>query len=151
MKITSPHFGEIEVNEDKIITFPTGLIGFSDCKRYLLLEGEQGTPFWYLQSVEQEDLFFVMIDPTNFFEDYQIEPSSQDLAAIDLKESENAVILTLVTVPEQDIKSATVNLKGPVIINPDRRLGKQIVLHPSDYTTKHPLFNDQGTKARGAV
>ncbi|OWZ84851.1 flagellar assembly protein FliW [Natranaerobius trueperi] len=147
MKINSP-LGEIEIDDQKVITFPNGLIGFSDHKRYLLLEGEEGTPFWYLQSVENEALFFVLIDPNQFFNDYQIDIHKNELASIDLEDSSSAVVLTLVTVPD-DINKATANLKGPLIINPDRRLGKQIVLHPSPYGTKHPLFSE--TKTRGAV
>lgn len=150
-KLQSPFLGEIHIEEDKVITFPSGLIGFGDYRRFLLLEDEEGSPFWYLQSVEDAELFFVLINPVAFFQDYQVEVKPEELQAIDLDDPNKAVVLALVTVPEQDVKQATVNLKGPLVINPDRRLGKQVVLHPSSYSTRHPLFNEPGGEARGAV
>ncbi|UMZ74993.1 flagellar assembly protein FliW [Natranaerofaba carboxydovora] len=148
-KINSPFLGEIKIDEDKIITFPSGLVGFSDYTRYLLLQGEKDTPFWYLQSIDDIELFFLLIDPSQFFTDYKVEIAEEEISITELDDPTKGVILAIVTVPEQDIKKATVNLQGPLIINPDKRLGKQVILHPSPYGTKHPLFNED--RAKGAV
>ena len=144
MTLQSPFLGEIQVEADKVITFPTGLIGFSDRTKFLLIQWEEDLPFWYLQSTEDENLFFLLVEPTRFFPDYQVNVSKEDLKVLALDGPEQGVVLNLVSVPEGDIQKATVNLQGPLVINPDERLGKQVVLHPSPYTTKHPLFQDRG-------
>lgn len=139
--ITSPLLGDIEVDENKVINFPRGMIGFSDYKKYLLLEDGE-VPFWYLQSIEKEELFFVLIDPVKFFTGYTVEVEKETLKEIELDSLEDGAVLTPVTIPEEGVNKATANLQGPVIINTKKGLAMQLVLHPSEYTTKHPLFNE---------
>lgn len=139
-KVNSPFLGEIEIDEDRIIYLPHGMIGFNDYKKYLLLEDGE-IPFWYLQSVEDENLFFILVNPLRFFPDYKVEIEKEKLSDIKLTSPEQGAVLCPVTIPEGGVDNATANLKGPVIINTEKGLAVQLVLHPSDYTTKHPLFS----------
>ena len=146
-KIDSPFLGELEIDEDKVITLPHGMIGFSDYKRYLLLEDGEA-PFWYLQSLDDEKLFFILVNPLRFFTDYKVEIEKDNLSDIELNSPEEGAVLCPVTIPEAGVEKATANLQGPVIINTAKRLAMQVVLYPSDYSTKHPLFNE-AKKASG--
>lgn len=139
MKLNSQFLGELEVNREDIIYFPRGIIGFPNRKEYILLQDQEGGSFWYLQSVQDENLFFLLVEPNQFFPDYKIELQESDLEDIEPREKD-LVVLSLVTVPRGDIEHATVNLQGPLVINADKKLGKQVVLHPSPYSTKEPLF-----------
>jgi flagellar assembly factor FliW len=89
--------------------------------------------------VEQADLAFVIIDPTLFKPDYRVSPSPEALAEIHATSGQDLVMAVLLTIPSDDPGRVTANLRGPLVMNPETRLCKQVVLS-EDCPTRYPLF-----------
>jgi flagellar assembly factor FliW len=140
LKIQTTRFGNIEVEEDQIICMPTGPVGFAEWRRYVLLEHKKGSPFLWLQSVENESLAFVLVDPLLFKPDYEVEISSEDSRSLGMTNGGGGVqALTIVNVSAGDRGEITANLLAPIVINSAKKLGKQVVLYQSQYPTRYPL------------
>jgi len=142
MKIQTKYFGDIEVSEEEIIRFNQGIPGFPDETAFVFLPLTEDSPFTVMQSTATPMLAFITTSPFLFFQDYNIEIS--DAAAEQLKfESENdAAVYAILTIKEP-FEQSTANLVAPVLVNHDKRIGKQIVLEKTSYTTSHPLFKGQ--------
>ena len=148
MKVITKAYGTIEVNERQKITFPFGLFGFESLKEYVLLDAAQ-EPFYWLQSMDEENTAFILIDPFIFRPDYEMDISNEELLPIGITESEKAVIFSIVTIPP-DNSPMTANLQGPLVINRDSRLGIQAVLTDSRWKTKHDIMAElAGLKREG--
>jgi flagellar assembly factor FliW len=141
MRITTERFGEIEYNENDIITFPKGILGFEGIKKYILFSAGENkdNPFYFLQSIEQSDLCFFTLDTLSFFQKYDIEIDESTTKDLDINEPTDVKILTIVTL-KGSLKEATTNLKAPIVINKNEKVGKQSVLEKGDYLLKQPLF-----------
>lgn len=146
MKIPTTRFGEIDVPEGEVYTFPEGLLGFSEARSFVLLENPAGGPFRWLQSGESSSLAFVVLDPLLFFPDYRVGIRAEDLAALGLDDPSHGVVVVILTVP-RELKQTTANLQGPVVLNPAGRRGRQLVLSDPAYTTRHRLFPEAGKGA----
>ena len=148
MNLTTRSFGEIKIANDDIINFKEGLPGFPDDKRFVLLT-EPGNSIAFLQSVDDGETSFVMVDMVGVMPDYN--PHVDECLIEDLGKYEptNFLIYNIVTVNE-DLKDSTVNLKAPIIINAAEKKGKQIVCE-NDYSVKAPLFdnNEQLSEEEG--
>ena len=142
MKVYTTNFGEIEVNEETIIEFPSGILGFPDLKQYALLEVDEGSPLKWLQSLEEPAISFVVTDPNIFKPDYSIEAWKKDLEDIEVENAIDVIVLVLVTVPTEPTKM-TANLKGPVLINTENRKAKQLIVDNPDYDIKFRLLPDE--------
>jgi len=146
MKVNTKAYGVIEVEEKQKVKIPLGLFGFEDYKEYVLLDNiEQGQFFW-LQSMDDKDIAFILINPFLFRKDYEVNVINDELAEIGLKSPENALVFVIVTIP-QDGSSMTANLQGPIIINKENMIGMQAVLSDLKWKTKHDIiaeFNKQG-------
>jgi flagellar assembly factor FliW len=136
MLIETTRFGRVEVQEERIITFPKGLLGFPRFSRYELLEQGEGSYFFWLQSVETPDLAFVVTDPALFFADYQVPLKAEQLAEMGVASPEEAQVMVIVNKHENLL---TGNLQGPLVINVATRSGEQVVLSERRFTTRVPL------------
>jgi len=145
VKVLTKAYGLVEVNERQKITFPSGLFGFETLKDYVLLDAEQ-QPFYWLQSLDEENTAFILIDPFIFRPDYEMDINNEELAPIGITESEKAVIFSIVTIPP-DNGPMTANLQGPLVINRDSRLGIQAVLTDSRWKTKHDIMAELASNA----
>ncbi len=142
MILETKHFGRIEVEEEKAILFPRGLVAFEEMKRYVLIDNNKGeVPLSWLQSLENPDLSFVVINPFYIKKDYEFEVSSADMEELGIEKREDTVVLTIVVVPEK-IEQMTTNLAAPLVINVKTRKGKQIVLQSTKYHTRHILLQE---------
>ncbi|WP_199616758.1 flagellar assembly protein FliW [Paenibacillus alkalitolerans] len=139
MKIHTSRFGAIEIDETGIYTFPAGVPGFEYCKQYVLLQPSQDMPFCYLQSVENGDLAFLVTDPFLYYHNYEFQLSESQQIELKITQTEEIAIWSVVTVPAS-LQDATLNLKAPIILNVREKQGKQVILHETDYGTKHPLL-----------
>jgi flagellar assembly factor FliW len=137
MKVDTKTFGLIEVDERQKIKIPEGLYGFEDYIEYVLLDAEQ-QPFYILQSVNEKDLAFVLINPFLFRHDYELNIPNEDLEDIGLKTPENALIFSIVTIPP-DGSAMTANLQGPIVINRDNMTGKQWIMSDVRWKTRHDI------------
>ena len=129
MLVKTKFFGEVDLPEEKIITFERGLIGLADYKKFTILydcEKENSNISW-LQSVEEPTLALPVVKPWIIKEDYNPIVEDELLSHIGELTEENLVILVTMTVPEQ-IEQMSVNLKAPIIVNADTRKGAQICL-----------------------
>ncbi|MBI3581900.1 MAG: flagellar assembly protein FliW [Nitrospinae bacterium] len=139
MIINTRRFGEIKIDPSKILTFPEGMIGFGGRRRYVVLPFAEGTPFELLQSVDEPNLAFVVINPFLFKPDYRFDAADEDLEAVKAGGAREVVVRVIVTLPP-DLAQMTANLQGPVLINEARLLARQIVLMNADYSLTHPIL-----------
>ncbi len=140
-KFHTARFGEVEISPSEIITLPEGLLGFNHIHRYVLLKDPEQAPFLWFQSLDDPDLAFVVVDPFIFFPGYEIQVKPMELATIQLDDLTKATVLTIVTIPP-DPMNLTANLRGPLVINSEKNIGKQLVLIDDRYHTKHFLLKD---------
>lgn len=149
MRINTRHFGEVELKEDKIITFPAGLMAFNEVKDFFIINNnDREIPFDWLQAVEDSQLAFVIINPFLFKSDYEFDIPQEVMEELDIQGKEDVMVFSIVVVPE-DIKKVTANLLAPLVINPRNRKGKQIVLHDKRYSTKHYILEELKNNDRG--
>ncbi|HOD53991.1 MAG TPA: flagellar assembly protein FliW [Candidatus Cloacimonadota bacterium] len=141
MKAYTTRFGEIEISEETIISFPNGILGFPDQTNYALINTDDNSPLKWLQSLEDPTLAFVVTNPNLFKPDYMVDAYRKDLADINVQDAEDVLVLVIVTVPK-DPSKMTANLKGPILINTQNRLAKQLVIDNNDYEIKYRLLSD---------
>ncbi len=142
MLVQTSRFGEIEVEENQIINFPSGLVGFSEDRRFVIREDDAAAPFLWLQSVDSNGLAFVMIEPHVSVSNYELELTQEHLNKLDAKNIEELRVFVLVTMAKE-IKDVTINLQGPLLFNPEKRLGLQFIIPDGKYSTRHLLFGDK--------
>ena len=129
MKAATRLFGEIEIDESKIITFEDGIIGFPDMKKFTLIfdEEKEGRPsISWLQSMDEPEIAFPVMDPLFVCETYNPSVEDELLKNLGTIKEDNLYVLVTVTVP-QNIKELAVNLKAPIVINTDTRKASQII------------------------
>ncbi len=137
MVFESKNLGTIEYTQDDMVKFEKGILAFDDNKDFVLIRNEE-TEFYYLQSLEDEQLTFILIDLKDAMPNYNPEVAVEQLA--DLGEiNSNLGIYNICTVQEE-IKDLTVNLVGPLVINLDSRKGKQVIVANDEYSVKYKLF-----------
>lgn len=142
MLVKTKFFGEVDLPEEKILTFDRGLIGLTDYKKFTILydvEKEETNISW-LQSVDEPTLALPVIKPWLVKEDYNPVVEDELLKHMGELTEENLVILLTMTVPP-DIKQMTVNLKAPIIINADTRKAAQIMVENQDYEVKYKIYD----------
>jgi flagellar assembly factor FliW len=147
VKVATKAYGFIEVDERQRISFPQGLLGFELLKEYVLLDAER-QPFYWLQSLDVEQVAFILINPFLFRPDYELDIDDEDLRDIGLSGPEKALIFAVVTIPPGG-EPMTANLQGPLVINRDIRMGKQAVLTDSRWKTKHDILGELAAARQG--
>lgn len=143
MRINTKIFGEVEIADDKIITFDNGIVGFPDLKHFTLLHDEEkGTSVGirFLQSVEEPGFAMPVMDPLIVMEDYDPEVDDELLAGAGKLTEDNILVLVTVTVPS-DLTKMSVNLQGPFVINVTERKACQIIVDSDKYPVKFPIYD----------
>ncbi len=140
VKLPTTRFGEIEVREKDIISFPGGLVGVPGIARYVVIDRPEDGPFRRLQAIERPDTAFVIADPLVFFPRYRLPVAAEDLKDIELSDPADGVVAVILTVPH-DPRQITANLLAPVVINTRARLGMQLILTAPEYTAAHGIFS----------
>ena len=156
MEIESTRFGPIEVDDDRIITFPHGLLGFPNQARYALVQTGADNYFFWLQAVDEPTLAFVVTDPAIFFKDYDVplrDETRQELRVAEGQPSTTAATaaagapggrpLQVFVICNKAGEWLTGNLLGPIVVNTDNRLASQVVLTEKKWTTRQPLLKLQ--------
>jgi len=142
MKINTRHFGEIEVDENTIITFGDGIPSFEEVKKYVLLDsGDIESPFKWLQSVDNPSIAFAIADPFLIKKDYEVNINDNDIKILKIESKEDVTIYSIVVVPD-DISKISMNLKAPVIINNNKRIGMQVILDTDKYSVRHYILEE---------
>jgi len=135
MDVRTTRFGVIEIAEDRVITIPKGLLGFPERTRFCLLEPGQDACFFWLQSLDDPALAFVVTDPALFVGEYSVPIRQEQMSELGLESLEDAQVFVIVNKVGEEL---TGNLQGPLIINTVSRLGEQAVLADRRWTTRHP-------------
>ncbi len=136
---TTPSGSPPNAEDGTRLTFPKGLVGFPNLTVYALLEPEDAYPLKFLQSVEAPEVSFICVDPACIKKDYEVPLGEEEADALHLEAPTDALVLTLVVVPE-DPRRMTTNLAGPLVINVKTRTGYQIVLNADKYPIRFPII-----------
>lgn len=143
MQITTRFFGDIEIDDQKILHFEEGLIGFENLKKFTLIynsEEENSKSIIWLQSLDEPMVAFPMINPFYVMTDYNPMINDEVLDSLgELKEENTALFLTL-TVPA-DITKMTTNLKAPIVINAETKKGCQVIAENPEYVIKYNIYD----------
>lgn len=138
MIIETSRFGPLEVDEQRLISFPRGILGFPDQQRYALIQTSENSCFYWLQAVDRSDLAFVVCDPRLFVPDYCVPVKLDELSQIHLADPSAAQVFIIVNKVDTLL---TGNLQGPLVVNVETREARQLVLSDRRYSTRHPLMN----------
>lgn len=138
MIIETASIGELNIEQDQIFHFPKGIPGFEYETEFAVIKVEEG-PFSYLQSLKTVNLSFLLTDPFLFLPQYEFELHKTEAAELEIKE--NVSVRVIVTLRDK-LEETTLNLLAPIVLNPDNRKGKQVVLHHSPYSTRHMLLGE---------
>ncbi len=141
--IQTARFGEVSVDEERVIQFIEPILGFSDSARYVILDHAEDSPFKWLQSADDPELAFVVTNPKLFGIDYEFALSDETAEHLTLHSAEDALVMTIVNIPQEDPSKMTTNLLGPIVVNQASRKALQVVLHDSGYSTKTRLIPDE--------
>ncbi len=143
MKLTTRIFGEVDIEDNKIINFPNGIIGFPDLKRFTLMHDEEdkesANTIKWLQSIEEPGFAMPVIDPLIVCPDYSPSVDKTEIADIGDLDDDDLLVLVTVTVPH-DLTKMTVNLKGPFIINVADMKASQTIIDNDEYPVKFPIY-----------
>ena len=139
----------LQVDDDAIIVFPNGLIGFMEWRRFVLLEDPEESPVAVLQSIDDANVSFLVTDPWCVAPDYKLELSAEDIKEINLERVEDAKVLCTLAAREGRVL-VTANLLGPIVINPKARLARQVILQDSQYSAQHPVLTVDGKERSGS-
>ena len=142
MLIQTTRFGEVEIQDRDILTFPSGLLGFSNERHYALIEDEMGSPFQWLQSLDNQELAFVTISPEIAFNSFRLDLTEEHLKKLEATEVKELTVKCIVTMSKL-LRDVTVNLQGPLLINFKKKVCMQVVVSDGTYTTRHPLFGEK--------
>ena len=139
MLINTKFLGEVEIKESEILSFNQGLPGFPEYKQFILLSLDADLPLALLQSIEDATIGFVVAFPFAFKQDYAFDLSEEDREDLHIEKEEEVLTYSIVTLQETFVDS-TINLLAPIIINTNKKLGKQIVLQDSKaYPLRFPI------------
>lgn len=136
MKVRTLRFGELDIPDDKIITMSKPILGFENLKRYCLIEREDCEPFLWYQSIEDPTAAFPVVNPLLFCPGYKIEVNPKEIEELRIRDVKSIETYTIVTIPP-DPTDMTINLQGPILINTETCLAKQLVLVNSGYDVKY--------------
>jgi len=135
MNISTTRFGSISIQDDDVLLFVDGLIGMEECRRWVLLADAQNAALGWMQSVDRPDVALAVVSPRRFVPDYRVRVSRRDLQPLELDEPNQAQVLVIVS---ETGGTLAVNLKAPLVIHLEQRLGRQIVAR-DDHAVQHHL------------
>jgi len=141
-KLQTKNFGEISFDPEKLITFPDGIPGFPDSKRYMLMsENEDEDMFFWLQSVDDGDVAFTLMDVYKVLPDYDPQVDKSDIDALGELADTPLLIYNIVVIPEY-VRQMRVNLRAPIVMNLNTGLGKQMICTNDDYAIRFMIFEE---------
>ncbi|MEO5362011.1 MAG: flagellar assembly protein FliW [Magnetococcus sp. DMHC-8] len=138
MEIHGTRFGVLEFKEEEIIILNEGLLGFPMSRRFLLFPYGENSSFFWLQSVDEAEIAFIVVNPFDFFVNVEFQIQDEDAQALQLEHPEEVEIFTLVTIPEGRPEEMRTNLAGPVVVNTQNRQGRQILV--KEYSPRQLLI-----------
>lgn len=144
MLLNTKNFGQIEIDEKKVITFDDGIPGFLDCTHYILLtnDDKEQRPIWWLQCTDNGDVALPVLNTFAILENYRPEVDDETMSLLgEFKSHDDLIVCNVLVVPE-NLNNITINLKAPIIININTKKGMQIEVRNRDYTVRHNLYEE---------
>jgi flagellar assembly factor FliW len=141
VKVKTKPLGEVEVEEKQIVDFPDGIFGFDYIKKFVILDSSEKSPFKWMQALSEPELAFVIIRPIDFMVEYELLISQSDLESVEAESADELLVFSIVTIPS-DPSDMTANLQGPIIINPQKRVGRQAISLSERYRVKHKILEE---------
>lgn len=148
MKINTKYHGEKDIEEKEVVTFVKPIPGFPDEDKFIVLPLDEEGSFFALQSIQNEQLAFVISNPFLFFSDYDFNLEENVVKQLEIASEKDVLVFAILTVQEP-FEKTTANLQAPIIINQKKNLAKQVILNQSDYITKHLLFPTKKSLVKG--
>jgi flagellar assembly factor FliW len=139
MMIQTSRFGAVRLQDDDVIEFPEGILGFNDLRKFVLLDDPNDEIFAWLQSCEVPQIAFPVLEPELFAGNYEAVLTKHDLESLGLKKGQKTRSFAIITIPD-DVTQMTANLKAPVVINIEKRIARQIVLQDNNLAIREPIF-----------
>ena len=137
LEIQTSRFGRLTVDEERVISFPRGLLGFPSYERYALIQAGEDNYFFWLQCVDEPTLAFVVADPSIFFKGYDVPLKEETRQELDLTDDAFAQVFVICNKVDEWL---TGNLLGPLVVNAANRTGQQVVLTEKKWSTRQPLM-----------
>lgn len=137
IKVKSARFGDVEINENQIITFPSGIAGFDMLKSWCLLHLEDAPDYNWLQSLEEPGIALLLADPDQLFQGYVADVREEQVSDLNIPSEESFVpslVMRVVLKWDEDKRRFYANLRAPLIFNLDNRLAVQVILQKADYS-----------------
>ena len=135
MQIGTSRFGNVEIEVDDVLLFPSGVVGYEECRHWVLLGDSENECIGWLQCVSGPDLAMPVVSPRRFLPDYQVRVGKSQLDPLQLASTDHAFVLAIISKNNEDL---TLNLKAPIIINLDQRVGRQVITN-DDQPLQFPL------------
>jgi flagellar assembly factor FliW len=139
--VKTGRFGQLTVGTDETIEVPQGILGFPEYKKYCLVDPGDDTLILWLQSLDNPEVAFPMLEPKIFRPDYSARLSAAELRELKLENINQSAVFSILTIPE-DVTQMTANLKAPLVINLKQQVAKQVVLQENEYSIKHLMFKE---------
>ncbi len=140
IEINSKPFGKIKIDESQILTFPAGLFGFEAYSRFALVEEDSESVFKWLQSLDEVELAFILIQPELFMPDYKPIIPRSELQTIGLTSVDESLKMVIVSIPDNDVSLMTANLQGPIIINRTTHVGRQFISRDESHPIRKKIL-----------
>lgn len=143
MLVKTRFFGEVDIEDEKILTFDNGIMGFEDMKRWTLIydieKGSEGPISWF-QSLDMAELALPVINPYTVTAVYEPVVEDELLKPLGEFKDEELVTLLTITIPSEDPSKTTANFRAPILINPVNRKGIQVIVNNEDYPIKFSIY-----------
>ena len=146
MKLKTSRFGEIEIKPEEIYSFKNGIFGFENFRKFVLLKEDEGIFVW-LQSIDNGELAFVLINPMDFYYEYVLDIDQSDAKDLEIKEDSQTEIFAIVVIPD-DVNKMTANLQGPIVFNHTEKVAKQVISVNPDHQLKHKILEEMQKKSQ---
>ena len=137
MKKIQSRFGEIEYDPENVLQFPDGLIGFENLHDFIVMPNEKEGPLFWIQSVDDPQLAFILTDPTSFYYDYKVVPDGRERQKLGIDEGGVCHVVSVVTVPPD--RKITLNLAAPILFAPQTNKALQVILEGTNFSPQTPL------------
>lgn len=139
MIISTSRFGQVELKQEDVLTFPEGLLGFGDLREFVLLDDPNDEIFAWLQSCEAAAIAFPVLEPELFTQQYKVNLTKSDMEALKLADQSKARYFSIITIPD-DPTQMTANLKAPIVVNIEKKVARQCVLQDNNLAIREPIF-----------
>ena len=133
-------FGVVSYTNHDVVTFDDGLVGFPDLASFVLITHKDDSPFRWMQSIDQGDVAFLVVDPSHYVEGYAPEIPESEVESVGIKEETPRLVYTIVSIPPGKPDEMTINLAGPIVVNLENGRARQIVIEDECYPIKHKVF-----------